>query len=60
MFIIQMRGVRFFAPNRGTDPAFAAALEEASAAGVRLLALDCEVTPDTLTIAGPVPIRLNG
>lgn len=58
VFIVQMRGVRFFEPNRRTDPAFAAALEAAAAAGVRLLALDCELSPDSLAVSSPVPIRL--
>ena len=58
VFVIQMRGVRCFSPNRETDPAFAAALSEAAAAGVRLLALDCLVRPDALEIASPVPVFL--
>ena len=59
VFVIQMRGVRHFEPNRLTHPAFADALREAAEAGVRLLALDCEVTPDTIQIAEEVPIRLS-
>ncbi len=59
VFIVQMRGVRYFEPNRRTDPAFAAALEEAEAAGVRLLALDCSLSPDSLTVSAPVPVRLS-
>ena len=58
VFIIQMEGVRYFEPNRATHPAFGEALREASAAGVRLLALDCAVTPDSLTVRAPVDIRL--
>ena len=58
VFVVQMRGVSRFEPNRKTDPAFADALAEAAAAGVRVLALDCAVTPDSLAIAGPVPVRL--
>ena len=58
VFVVQMRGVQHFEPNRETHPAFAAALRDAGDAGVHLLALDCEVTPDSLRIAEPVPIRL--
>lgn len=58
VFVIQMKDVSYFEPNRRTHPAFADALAEASEAGVRLLALDCQVTPDSLCIADPVPIRL--
>ena len=59
VFVIQMRGVRHFEPNRLTHPAFADALREAAEAGVRLLALDCDVTPDSMQIAEEVPIRLS-
>ena len=58
VFVVQMRGVRHFEPNRATHPAFADALAEASEAGVRLLALDCEVTPESLSIRQEVPILL--
>ena len=43
---------------RQTDPDFARALEEAAAAGVRILALECRVTPDTLEITGEIPVRI--
>ena len=58
VFVVQMRGVSRFEPSRKTDPAFADALAEAAAAGVRVLALDCTVTPDSLAIADSVPVRL--
>ena len=58
VFVIQMRGVDHFEPNRATDPAFAQALMEAREAGVRLLALDCAVSPDRLCIRDEVPIVL--
>ena len=58
VFVIQMRGVRYFEPNRKTHPAFADALREARDAGVRLRAFDCEVSPDSLQIAEPVELRL--
>ncbi|MBR0199822.1 MAG: DNA/RNA nuclease SfsA [Oscillospiraceae bacterium] len=58
VFVIQMADVDHFEPNRSTHPAFADALREASEAGVRLLALDCSVTPESLEIRQEVPIRL--
>jgi len=58
--VIQMRGIRFFEPNWATHAAFGEAMRQAQAAGVRLLALDCEVTPAELRIADPVEIRLQG
>lgn len=58
VFIVQMRDVRYFTPNRATHPAFADALRAASDAGVRLLCLDCRVTPDSITARGEVKIVL--
>lgn len=60
VFIIQMEGVRWFEPNAATDPAFARTLAEAAAAGVTVAAWDCAVTPDSLAVRQPVPVRLNG
>lgn len=57
-FVIQMNDVTCFSPNDRTHPAFGEALREAHAAGVRVLALACAVTPDSLTITDPVPLRL--
>ena len=57
-FVIQMAGMKDFAPNDVTHPAFGAALRKAAGAGVRVLARECRVTPDRLTMAGPVPVRL--
>ena len=58
-FVIQMEGVDFFAPNDRTHPAFGEALRQAAGAGVQVLALDCTVTPDSLTLRQPVPVRLT-
>lgn len=58
VFVIQMPGVSFFAPNDRTHPAFGEALRQASSLGVSLLALDCTVTPDSLCMRSPVPIKL--
>lgn len=57
-FVIQMSHVDYFTPNDRTHPAFGDALRRAAQAGVDILALDCRVTPDSLKIGGPVPIRL--
>lgn len=58
LFVVQMEGVAYFAPNEGTDPAFAAALRAARDAGVRILAYDCRVTPEGMEINEPVEVRL--
>lgn len=58
LFVIQMADAAYFRPHFETDPAFAAALAEASNAGVRILAYDCAVTETTMTIRNPVEVRL--
>lgn len=59
LFVVQMKGAAYFAPNRRTHPEFAEALERAAAQGVRLEAVDCRVTPSSLTPEDPVEIRLG-
>lgn len=58
LFVIQMADVAYLHPNDATDPAFGKALREAAAAGVTVLAVDCAVTPDSMVIRNPVPVRL--
>lgn len=58
LFVIQMEHVEYLHPNDATDPAFGAALREAAAAGVQVLAVDCRVTEDTMTVGKPVDVRL--
>ncbi len=59
LFVIQMKGVDFFAPNAETHPAFAEALVSARKAGVEILAYDCMVTEESMEIGNPVPVRLQ-
>ncbi|MDE6281058.1 MAG: DNA/RNA nuclease SfsA [Oscillospiraceae bacterium] len=56
--VIQMEGMTAFSPNDRTHPEFGAALREAARAGVKVLAVECAVTPDSLTMTRPVPVRL--
>ena len=49
LFVIQMKGIRLFRPNDQTHKAFGDTLRAARAAGVRVLAVDCSVTPDSVT-----------
>ena len=58
LFVIQMSDVKYLHPNDGTDPAFGAALRQAAAAGVTVLAMDCAVTEDSMSIRLPVLIKL--
>ena len=57
-FVIQTSGMDAFSPNDRTHPEFGAALREASAAGVVVLAVECAAAPDSLTITDAVPVRL--
>lgn len=56
VFIVQMKDVKGFGPNMITHPEFGYALSRAKAAGVKLIAFDSVVTPDTIKLGNPVPI----
>jgi len=58
LFVIQMKEIRTFAPNDAMHFVFGEALREAAASGVQILAMDCRITPDSITVADPVPVRL--
>ncbi|MGN0613136.1 MAG: DNA/RNA nuclease SfsA [Porcipelethomonas sp.] len=58
LFVIQMSGMTLFTPNDETHRAFGEALRHARLSGVNVLAYECAVTPDTLEITKPVPIKL--
>jgi sugar fermentation stimulation protein A len=58
LFVIQMADVQYLHSNDETDPAFGAALREAAAKGVQILAMDCDVGVDFMTIRNPVAVRL--
>ena len=58
LFVIQMADVKYLHPNDATDPDFGAALREAAAAGVNILAMDCGVDIDRMELRLPVLVRL--
>ena len=58
LFVLQMRDVKYMHPNDATDPAFGNALREAKRQGVQVLAVQCHVTADSMTIDTPVEVRL--
>ena len=58
LFVIQMKGIHLFRPNDETHKAFGDALREASAAGVRILAVDCRVAPGIVTADEYIPVDL--
>ena len=57
-FVIMREDATGLIPNDRTDPAFSAALREASAAGVRIVAACCRVTAEEATIVRTVPVLL--
>lgn len=59
LFVIQMKDVISLHPHDERDPAFGAALRQAAKAGVKVLALDCHVTPCSMVLADPVPVDLS-
>lgn len=58
-FVIQMKDVRYFTPNRKTHVQFADALVKAEKQGVKILAYDCHVTENSIEIADQVPVILE-
>ena len=58
LFVIQMSDVQYLHPNDATDPEFGAALRQAHAAGVQVLAVDCRVEINSMTIDKPVAVIL--
>lgn len=58
-FVLQREDVLRMKPNDATHPAFGQALREAEAAGVRIVAAVCRVTPEAATITHTVPVILH-
>ena len=54
LFVVQMKGVRCLQPNDETHAALGAALREAAAAGVEVLAVDCLVSENAIVPDAPV------
>ncbi|MBQ7537599.1 MAG: DNA/RNA nuclease SfsA [Treponema sp.] len=58
LIIVQMKGCKYFTPNRETHPDFADALKEAKAAGVKIIAVECDVTPESLVADKEIEVRV--
>lgn len=58
VFIIQRGDVRGFSSNDAMQAAFGQALREAENKGVEVLALDCDVTPDSIKARNFIPVFL--
>lgn len=59
LIVIQMKPMKEFRPNDETHKAFGDALRHAAKTGVKILAYDCLVTPDSMVIDAPVPVKLE-
>ena len=58
VFIIQMSDVRYFTPNNRTHPAFGETLTAVQQAGVKVVALDCDVAENSLNAGKTVEVKL--
>lgn len=59
LFVVQMKEVHTLMPNDATHPAFGNALRQAAEAGVKILAVDCHITPDTIEIDSRIKVKLS-
>lgn len=57
-FLVQMRGVSYFIPNKKMDPEFTLALKLAKKEGVKILAYDSIVQQDEIILGDKVEIQL--
>lgn len=58
VFIVQMKDVLYLEPNWDTHREFGEVLREAAEHGVKVLAMDCEVSEDTVIARDMVEVRL--
>lgn len=58
LFIVQMKGISVLHPNDETHKAFGDALRNAANAGVRVLAVDCVVSPQEVYADQFIPVEL--
>ena len=58
LFVIQMKEIAEFRPNDAMHREFGDTLREAAEAGVNIIAMDCTVTEDAITIDAPVKVIL--
>ena len=59
LFIVQMEGMKYIRPNDETHPAFGDALRKAASAGVNVIAYECNIRPDEMTVTKKIPVRLD-
>lgn len=59
LFVVQLKGISAMTIERQIYAPLADAIAQAQAAGVQVVAYDCQVTPATLTLDQPVPFDLH-
>ena len=59
LFVVQMAEAREMRPNDVTHKAFGDALRQANTAGVKVIAIDCHVSPDEVIPGDFVPVVLD-
>lgn len=58
VFVVQMKGCKCFMPNTERDPDFSKELKRAYENGVEIIAVDCNVTPNSMTIDKRIEVLL--
>lgn len=58
LFVIQMKEVHTFSPHKEMHKDFSDALKDAVEAGVKVVAVDCIVTADSITLDKPVKVKI--
>ena len=56
LFVVQMESVRGFLPNDKTDPVFGEVLRKVREKGVRVRAICCRVTENSLSPGEELPV----
>lgn len=59
LFVVQMKDVHTFKPHDAMHREFGDALRQAAACGVKVLAMDCLVNPNSIKIDKPIKISLQ-
>ncbi|MCR4822930.1 MAG: DNA/RNA nuclease SfsA [Treponema sp.] len=58
LIVVQMEGCKYFTPNYQTHEDFGLALKEAKEAGVKIIAEECKITPDSIIYKEEIEVRL--
>lgn len=59
VFIVQMKDILYFTPNNITQKTFGDALIKAKKQGLGIIALDCDITENSITAKDYVDVKLN-